>query len=116
MPTPLVWTDHRDAIIHAMRGEGAAWDRIARVLRVSRWAAIQRGRAIGAPLALPRPPRPPGPDPEQHREPLQAGHPTSWGLITAGTAFAGTDYPWPPLPPVEHDDPLALPPDFADAA
>lgn len=34
-------------------------------------------------------------EPLAEREPLPAGHPDSWGAITAGTLLDGTPYPLP---------------------
>jgi hypothetical protein len=95
MPVRLAWTPCADTEIRRLRAHGASWDRIAASLGVSRWSAIERGRAIGAP---PPPPRPPAAASAAEREPLPPGHPVSWGAITAGTQAAGTPYPWPPLP------------------
>lgn len=99
MPKPLVWTDPHDTVLRRMRASGDSWDAIAACLGISRWAAVERGRSIGAtrkpPRVLPDPDlaelRNPG------REPLPAGHRETWGRI----ALAGAAYPWPPLPP-EH--------------
>lgn len=93
MPIKLHWTEDRDSCLRRLRAEGASWDRIAATLGISRWSAIERGRLLGAVA----PPRPPPPPPDLGREPLPAGHPTSWNLLTAGTLLEGTAYPWPPL-------------------
>ncbi len=94
MPAPLVWTEQRDRILCALRAEGRSWDTIAAMLGISRWAAIQRGRLVGA--FKPEPP-PRDDDPEAAaagREALPAGHPASWGAITAGTLLDGEAYPF----------------------
>jgi hypothetical protein len=92
MPKKLVWTDAQDTLIRRLRAEGATWDTIAATLGISRWTVIERGRRIGA-----RPPPhefvPPPEDPA--RDPLPAGHPRSWGVITAGTVLEDTPYPLP---------------------
>ena len=93
MHVKLLWTDASDTRIRRMRAEGASWDTIAAQLLVSRWSAIERGRAIGARAPL----RPPAPAADPAREALPAGHPDSWGAITAGTLLDGSAYPWPPL-------------------
>jgi len=97
MPQKLQWNELTDIQLRRLRAEGATWDAIAAALRLSRSAVIEHGRRIG----VRRPPRvvveaamhdlfDPG------REPLPAGHPVSWGAITAGTLLAGSPYPWPP--------------------
>lgn len=93
MPIKLHWTEATDARIRRLRAEGASWDSIAASLGVSRWSAIERGRLVGAQA----PPKPPAPPADLAREPLPAGHPISWGLLTAGTLLDGTAYPWPPM-------------------
>jgi hypothetical protein len=93
MPQKLIWSAPRDAELKRLRAEGETWDEIARLFGISRNAAIERGRRIGArlparaPLAAP----PQAPD----RPPLPPGHPTSWGAIIAGTLLAETAYPLP---------------------
>ncbi len=94
MPTPLVWSESRDDLLHRLRGDGRSWDSIAALLGISRWAAIQRGRFIGA-KKPPAPPRAAHEDPA-NREALPPGHAASWGAITAGTVLAGAPYPYPP--------------------
>lgn len=92
MPKKLHWTEAQDLTIRRMRVEGATWDTIAAALGVSRYTAIDRGRRIGAL----RPPPEVGPlvdDPK--REPLPAGHPRSWAVITDGTLLEGSPYPLP---------------------
>ena len=92
MPTKLIWTDAQDSQIRRLRMEGASWDTIAAILGLTRWTVIDRGRRIGAP----RPPRdfvPPPDDPA--RDPLPAGHPRSWGVITAGSVLEDVAYPLP---------------------
>ena len=97
MPAPLVWTEQRDRILCALRAEGRSWDTIAAMLGISRWAAIQRGRLLGAFKPEP-PPRHDDEVPDAAgREALPAGHPVSWGAITAGTLLDGAAYPFAPL-------------------
>lgn len=92
MPEKLVWTDPRDTLLKRLRAQGAAWEAIAAALGISRNAAIERGRRIGA--RLPPPEYVPEPeDPE--RPPLPAGHCVSWGAIVAGTCLADQPYPIP---------------------
>ena len=95
MPKKFIWTDAQDSQIRRLRAEGASWDTIAAILGLTRWAIIERGRRIGA-----RPPPrefvPPPEDPS--RDPLPAGHPRSWGVLTAGTVLEDTPYPLPVFP------------------
>ena len=92
MPTKLSWTTAQDAQIRRLRAEGASWDGIAGSLGLSRWSIIERGRRIGARP----PPRDFVPPPENPaRDPLPAGHPRSWGVLTAGTVLENTPYPMP---------------------
>ncbi len=94
MPQKLCWTPPQDAQIRRLRGEGATWDRIAAALAVSRYAAIERGRLLGAQL-------PPPEDAAEiearylrdpAREPLPPGHDVSWGAITCGSCLDGAAY------------------------
>jgi len=92
MPKKFIWTEAQDVQIRRLRTEGASWDRIASIIGHSRWAIIDRGRRIGArppPRELVAPPEDPG------REPLPAGHPRSWSVLTAGTVLEGVPYPLP---------------------
>ena len=92
MPKKLYWTAAQDLTIRRMRIEGATWDTIAAALGVSRYTVIEHGRRIGAL----RPPQLLGPPPEDpRREPLPAGHPRAWAVITDGTLLEGTPYPLP---------------------
>ncbi|MBN8874089.1 MAG: AsnC family protein [Rhodospirillales bacterium] len=92
MPKKIEWTQAQDLQIRRMRAEGASWDAIAAVLGITRWTVIERGRRIGAR----RPPPDFRPAPESpSRDPLPAGHPRSWGVLTQGTVLEGTPYPMP---------------------
>jgi hypothetical protein len=95
MPRKLVWTAAQDTQIRRLRAEGASWDMIAAILGFTRWTVIDRGRRIGARP----PPREFVPRPEDpSRDPLPAGHPRSWGVITSGTLLEDTPYPLPVFP------------------
>ena len=96
MPKKLPWTDAQDAQLRRLRAEGANWDSIAAFFGVTRWAAIERGRRVGArlpPAGFIPPPEDPG------RDPLPPGHPHSWGAITVGTVLEGVTYPLPVFAP-----------------
>ena len=96
MPKKLVWTDAQDTQLRRLRAEGATWDAVAAFFGVTRGAAIERGRRIGArlpPADFVPPPEDPG------RDPLPAGHPRSWGAITQGTVLEGEPYPLPVFVP-----------------
>ena len=95
MPVKHIWTDAQDARLRRLRAEGATWDEIAAVLRMTRWATIDRGRRIGARIVPPDFVPPPD---DPLREPLPPGHPRSWGAITTGTVLEGTPYPLPFFP------------------
>ena len=103
MAAALIWTKSRDNLLIELRAEGRSWDSIAAMLGLGRWAAIQRGRLVGA--CKPESPpaqRDTGPT---GRDALPAGHPITWGAITAGTLLADMAYPIPPL--VERRDAAA---------
>ena len=92
MPQKLVWSVPRDTQLRRLRAEGNSWDAIAAALGISRNAAIERGRKVGARL----PPSEHVPEPEDpERPPLASGHAVSWAAITEGTLLAGTVYPLP---------------------
>jgi hypothetical protein len=92
MPRRLVWTNAQDGQIRRLRVEGASWDAIAAALGFTRWTVIERGHRIGAespPREFVQPPE------DRAREPLPAGHPRSWGVITAGTVLENVPYGLP---------------------
>ena len=84
MPRKTVWTEGQDTQIRRLRTEGATWDIIALALGLARWTVIERARAIGAE-------KPPANAvailDESGREPLPAGHATSWNAINRGTTL-----------------------------
>jgi hypothetical protein len=92
MPRKLVWTEAQDSQIRRLRAEGASWDTVATILGLARWTVIDRGRRIRALRPL-RQSMTPQEDPS--RDPLPAGHPRSWNVLTAGTVLEGTPYPLP---------------------
>lgn len=89
MQRKALWTHGQDTQIRRRRGEGASWETIAAELVLNLPAVIERGRRIGAvqsPAELVAPEDP-------AREPLPAGHPTSWDAINNRTVLAGQPYP-----------------------
>lgn len=106
MPRKHYWTPAEDEVLRVHRANRQSWDEIAAALGISRSTARDRGRAIGA--RRPTPGRP-GPDPEMladpNRDPLAAGHPIAWAVLTEGTTLAGAASPWPPLPPAPEPGP-----------
>lgn len=89
MPPKLVWTDAQDTTIRRMRAEGAPWDAIAELLRMTRYTVIQRGRLIGA-QAPPSGHAPPRDDP--NRDPLRPGDPRTWDPLVRDTFLDGVSY------------------------
>ena len=96
MPKPLIWTTLRDAELAARRQAGGAWDDIAQEMGISRNAAIERARKIGARMARPKMERPDYVSPD--RPALPAGHPVAWAVLNENTSLAGCDYPYPVFP------------------
>lgn len=84
------WTEASDARLRRLRAEGRGWPEIGAALGVTPDMARERGRRIGARFPA-RVPRAPAEDP--YRSPLPAGHPRSWGLLTAGTLLAESAWP-----------------------
>lgn len=103
MPTKRAWTDAEDALVLRLEGEGATVAVIAAAIGVGVSSARTRTRTLGITRFDHRriPPIPrnqasgaePEREPGQHREPLPAGHPVTWGTITARTCLAGAAYP-----------------------
>ena len=105
MIPPLIWTDAADAVLIRMRAEGATWDAIGNVMMICRTTVIRRSKVLGVekPLRLIKAEVPVVREfIDVGREPLRAGHPVTWGIITAGTLLDGEIYPvsrsetWPP--------------------
>ena len=92
MPAKRQWTPLEDRRIAASRILRRSWDRIATDLSVSRSALIDRARLLGIPRLEPIPPET---IEDPNREPLPAGHPTAWAVLTAGTLLDGA--PFEPL-------------------
>jgi len=106
MPLKHYWAPADDEALRTRCANRQSWDEIAAVLGVSRSTARERGRAIGARRPAPATPLPDAVtlgDP--NRDPLPAGHPIAWAVLTEDTALAGAASPWPPLPPAPECDP-----------
>jgi hypothetical protein len=92
MPRKTVWTEGQDMQIRRLRTEGASWDVIAAVLGLTRWTVIERARTLG----VERPPANARTEmDESQREPLPAGHATTWGSINRGTSLDGVAFRTP---------------------
>ena len=85
-----IWSAARDHRLRLMRLEGESWEEIEATLAVSQEAARARADRIGALAPIRGSTIAMDPD----REPLPAGHPRSWGILTEGTWLAGTRYPF----------------------
>lgn len=102
----ITWTPQADARLARLRGEGASLRALSRAFGLGRSAVAERATHLGLHTPIPaadRPPiaRKPTPDglDDPTRDPLPAGHPVSWGLITAGTCLEGVAYAAPkPIP------------------
>jgi len=85
------WSAPRDFRLRLMRLEGATWEEIAEVLAVAPGRVVARAHQIGAR----RPPKGLAVFEDPAREPLPAGHPRAWRVLTEGTWLAGSRYPIP---------------------
>jgi hypothetical protein len=92
MPRKSVWTEGQDTQIRRLRTEGASWDLIALALGLARWTVIERARVIGAER---RPANAIAKPDESARDPLAAGHASSWGAINRGTSLEGVPFRTP---------------------
>jgi hypothetical protein len=96
MPARRVWTAAQDRALLEMRAAGRTWDACGWALGVSRNAVIGRVDRLKHRGAVFYAPPPPTPTPVREDRPaLCAGHPLSWGLLTAGTVLEGAAYPFP---------------------
>ena len=93
MQQHVAWTPALDDRLVGLRATGVPWDVIARELDMGRFRVRERGRRLGA-QRLPVSRKIDLPE-ARDRPPLTAGHPKSWGLITAGTLLDGEAYPLP---------------------
>jgi hypothetical protein len=93
MRTRVVWTAALDSEVRALRTAGLTWGAVAREMRLGRNTVLERGRRIGA--RRPRMHAEPVMEEAADRPAKPAGHPDTWGLITAGTVLEGAPYPFP---------------------
>jgi hypothetical protein len=93
MRVGTVWTPALDGTLLRLRAAGAGWGEIALALALGRYTVVERGRRLGA-RKMPAAPVLPVIE-DRDRPPRGAGHPDSWGLITAGTVLEGLAYPYP---------------------
>ena len=90
----LAWTEARDTQLRRLRAEGQGWPGIGAALGVSADVARERGRRIGARRAVVA--DAPAEDVDFNdpdRDPLPAGHPHAWALLTVGTLLSGIAWP-----------------------
>lgn len=85
------WSAPRDFRLRLMRLEGATWEAIAEALVVAPGMVVAHARRIG----VRRPPKGLVVSEDPAREPLPAGHPQAWSVLTEGTWLAGIPYPMP---------------------
>jgi hypothetical protein len=100
----IQWTQAADQRLIRLRQEGKSFRFMAKAFGLGRTTITERVRRLGldipaTPGPQPRAPQPRASQPEADdaRAPLAAGHPISWGLITAGTCLEGSPYT-PPEP------------------
>lgn len=95
MPVKFEWTQAQDAELRRLRAAKVTWDEAAVRLGIGRNTAIERARRIGIQKRGAVQPPPPEVHEPIDRRARPAGHPDSWGAITAGTALEGEPYPYP---------------------
>ena len=93
MRAHVQWTEALDTRLCGFREAGLTWDGIAEAMGLGRNTVLERGRKIGARRLRPRPVV--VQEEARDRPARQAGHPETWGLITAGTVLDGEAYPYP---------------------
>jgi len=93
MPACKTWAKARDEQLRDLREAGLTWDGIAEAMGLGRNTVLERARKIG--IRMWRPRAPAALVEARDRPPRQAGHPQTWGMITAGTVLEGERYPYP---------------------
>ncbi len=87
------WDAELDERLLRLRWAGVTWDGIAEAMGLGRNTVLERGRKIGA-RRMTRA-QMAAPEEARDRPPRQAGHPLTWGMLTAGTVLEGEAYPYP---------------------
>jgi hypothetical protein len=96
MPIARVFTAAQDDTIREMLAAGKGAHLIGLVLGISKSTITDHAnKACLRPLVDPEKAAPAPPAAPQSREPLPAGHPVTWGLLTAGGLLEGVRYPHP---------------------
>ena len=92
------WTQQSDRQLLQMRKQGASLRTMAKAFGLSRSVVTARALQLGVEIPT-RPPAQPkaASVPRETRDPLPAGDPLTWGLITQGTCLQGNPYT-PPQP------------------
>ena len=93
MRASVVWTMELDERLKALRDGGMTWDAVAEAMDLGRNTVLERGRKMG--VRVRRPSLAMVPEEARDRPARQAGHPLTWGLLTAGTVLDGERYPMP---------------------
>ncbi len=96
MPKAIDWTSEMDAQLATLRDAVQRWSEIAVAMHLSRSTVIERGAKLGyfgrPVVAASGAPNEPEARATHGPDPLPAGHPISWNLLTAGTFLAGQPY------------------------
>lgn len=93
----ITWTPEVDARLTQLHASGASVRALARAFGLGRQAVSERATRLGIytkPTLPQRKPTSVSSD-DATRDPLPAGHPISWGLLTAGTSLDGAPYQLP---------------------
>ena len=89
------WAPAEDRVVRRLRATGMIWSEIGKA--IGRDGACCRHRLLRVlrePDLMPRKPQAPAHEPARSMEsaPLPPGHPSTWGLLTAGTVLDGSAY------------------------
>jgi hypothetical protein len=89
----VVWTEALDEQLRILREARLTWDRVAVEMGLGRNTVLERARRIGA--RTKRRSLPVEATEARDRPARPAGHPQTWGMLTAGTVLEGEAYPYP---------------------